>query len=1152
MFRRISEQTGEFVYYVSVTPNENSGEFSFGFSGESGLGFSYNLKNGKVFDSDENFLSYYRRNTEIEFSGNVFSGYSNIFINENLKNNNLTKQTQSIDRFFFDANAASYNFIVNGEKKQLSVSGQDFLNNNQTGFLTINNLSQTYFNVFSGNVLFSGDGATLFQPFTTGSYKKILPNSGEIFEFLFPTDLTTGEYNTVAEIYTDYGVVYRDLIFSSDYSLVADIDLSYSANYDFTGQNLFSINYSHREGPFLSNKSSDLYISLSKTGGPDKLKNLLINGNSINTGISGVDFSGYLLGSGNITGKILFDASGYNNYLNSVDSGKAIYNYITGTEFLTGNYSVNYDLIATGKGSGDVLTSFNITGKTTGTETGLSSGYITGSGQLPTTKLLNTSGYWGFYNNFYTGLDILDLNSEYIFSTNNINYKYFVNPSGKYSGNGENFWNFYSAETNYISGIDNSFIGQTVSSYRTEVSTSGGFSGDFYNHHGPNKYFQTGLGQNLSGYLYFSGYVNDYSNGVWLFANSGGTDIFGFSLTGSANVYKNKDNYNSNIRESIIGETTNKYYLYDTDNTTYTQGNTKITGLDFCYEVSGNSGVFPISNLSSNKISFFSNPMLDGSTNSLFNRRNNPKWIKFSVNNDDTYYFRTLFRSNYATRNNKNLNSNLSIYGHAYLISGTGNSSIISGLIESDDLDADFDALTINGKSGEEYAICFSTSTESQTGLFIGQFNISTSSSYIGDDNILPKDNINYSGLLSGLSIEDVVISSEENFSNIIYNKDKYTILEKDNENILNTTGTYFTGLITGSPTNGYLNVSENLTGKISGVEKDFLINPSGFDGNKNVSVSFDNIFAASTKMQIFIYDGNSYIPILDQPKTGGIHFSLNNASFVEEFNNSFSGYGFTGYENSNNFVAEYNNYLENTIRFDYGSTIDFSDNYQLYGIGEEVDSNSVFDKKYYFNESIASTGYYETGINIQTGFYSKSTNKYVNGLYRATGKITGVENITINNGSGYFNIGIINDTPISIGRIDGNTGQLNETNVGNFSGNYGIYIPSGYKSKNININLENLTGQFSGISYIKTFTGEHNLFLSDFNNFTGSGQDFLSLGFTGEYNSTGIKYQLSKQITGSDYLYLFWDKKTGFSQDQMFLEISGSGFYTGINVDLV
>lgn len=1171
MFRRIAEQTGSFSYLVNVIPEENSGEFSFGFSGESGLNFSYLFKNGKIIDSDSNFIGHYRKNELTEISGNVFENYGNTFINNNIKTNSLSRQNLSLNKFFFDESAANYELFFYGESGDFSLSGKEFLNNQETGSIFITNNSERNFTVFSGDIIFNSDDVNLKESFINqNGYQTISGGHTKEFNFLFPMDLSTGSVETSLDLFTDFGNINKKVSFNSNFDLFIDIYLNYEAFYDFTGQNLFEISYNHYRNQETTNDSSELYISLSKTGGPENFKDLKITGVSINTGLQNFDFLGYLNGSGDITGKISFDASGYNNYLSSVDSGVVFYNYITGIEFLTGNYDVFYDLVGTGKASGDILTTVSLTGNHSGGVLN-ASGYITGAGKLKTQQNLFFSGFWGVYGNFFTGYENFELESDNIFSINPVKYNYSGNATGFYTGTNSNEYSFYSSSygsesLSFLTGRNDAYIGDVyvdgengVSNFRKLVNHTSGFFGYAEN----NKQEKITV-DNLTGELYNSGYLyfegNSFSDHkYWLFSNISGVEYFAYSETGYPFLSKNQNNFDSNYRESLENIPNFSRKLIENDNTVYSPANQdqKITGIDFLYEFSGLSGYAIFSNLSRNNLSY-NKEIFSGSSNSLKNQKNNICWCRYSSNSDDTIYFKAFDKMDFDKKNNNlisSANSDFSIYANAFLVSGTGNEAIISGFLSNQNLNSVFSEMDLDIKSGEEYVISFSTSSNSDTGLFLIQFKDNENNDRLGTGYQVSQNCISTSQIHTGRSTEIFQDShlSGENISNKIYGFNAFNSYQKRNDAFVRTTGTIFTGEIEKNPVSGDAIFNEKVSGNLFGSEKDVLIENNVFLGYKQKSISFSNIFNnSSPKMQILFEtaSGNYFsntgtlVPGFDFP-------NFDSGAYIENFNNYFGPLGFTGFKSGGDFICRYNNYFDGNIRYFYSSSfLTLSNNYTSSGIGDIVNSNHTTGKFLQLNKTIESTGYYESGVNFPSGDFTNDKTKYFNGFFRATGNITGEKNITINDGSGFFDIENITKSPNYFNRIDGNTGMQNAIAVDNFSGSYGRFIPSGWKTKEYPVNLENLTGIFSGISYEKTFTGEYNLFLSTENNFTGSGESFISLGYTGDYNSTGIRYEKVKNIFGSDNMFLFLDKIQNFKNDDILLEISGVNFYTGIKIN--
>lgn len=64
---------------------------------ESGIRFSISGSNGKLYDSQGNFLFGYHPNQKFSISGNVFTGHSNMFINNKLYNSYIPRNTGDIN-----------------------------------------------------------------------------------------------------------------------------------------------------------------------------------------------------------------------------------------------------------------------------------------------------------------------------------------------------------------------------------------------------------------------------------------------------------------------------------------------------------------------------------------------------------------------------------------------------------------------------------------------------------------------------------------------------------------------------------------------------------------------------------------------------------------------------------------------------------------------------------------------------------------------------------------------------------------------------------------------------------------------------------------------------------------------------------------------
>ena len=115
----IPHQTGAFSYQCTITTQDTTGSFSFGF-GQSGIDekkVSLSGISGELYDSNGYIVGSYRRRDSVNISGDVFLGHHNYHINENLVRTNVTGRVSDVNHVFFDKNASSeysLSYSVNG------------------------------------------------------------------------------------------------------------------------------------------------------------------------------------------------------------------------------------------------------------------------------------------------------------------------------------------------------------------------------------------------------------------------------------------------------------------------------------------------------------------------------------------------------------------------------------------------------------------------------------------------------------------------------------------------------------------------------------------------------------------------------------------------------------------------------------------------------------------------------------------------------------------------------------------------------------------------------------------------------------------------------------------------------------------------------
>lgn len=338
----ISSQIEYTSYSFDIVPNNSSGSFGFGFSDISNNPLlSFSGISGKFYDNDgKNFFSYYPGQS-LSFSGNIFSGYHNYFVNNIPLNLNCTRTTGKIDNFYFNSgNSVSLNSVsINGELPEFSISNVFINGSGITGEFEVENLnSERVFKFYSGQIISGNDFN--FLTFDSGNIE-----SGKIFNLVSSFSIfDETEYPFLARFFTNFGVIEKQLTLSAANQIKLILGLSAISpvgipnkegfNLNGTGDFDFLLNYQPEIGLRTANDfESNILVSLESISGEGSTPEF-INFKSIESE-KNITLSNIIQGSGNVTGKIDFTITGYSQIEDrvistgfSIESGKFV--YVTG------------------------------------------------------------------------------------------------------------------------------------------------------------------------------------------------------------------------------------------------------------------------------------------------------------------------------------------------------------------------------------------------------------------------------------------------------------------------------------------------------------------------------------------------------------------------------------------------------------------------------------------------------------------------------------------------------------------------------------------------------------------------------------------------------------------------------------------------------
>jgi len=393
-YRSIYEQTG-LSFELNLSINNVTGSGAFGFSGE-GNKIQFTFQSGKIFDFENRYINSYLTNTNIKISGDIENTNYSYYVNDNAICFNGVKNNFKVNNFFYNASNCTLdaNLKINSidpANYTLIFSNNFNIGKPYTGFI-FNNQNNLTFRIFSGNLSPTGQ----FNVYTVTNTISGL-KSGSI---VLNTPNIPGGYNINLNLFTDFGIVNKNLMITGLFNIEDVVDLfivpstillsglreSFSESYinifkydrflesgatTLTGYNNLSLDirfqyYSGTTGEFLGNLTGIGYgYNLIGTGHITEndlgLKTFDFTGLA---NISGINFRQNLYtGNFSSTGTADVTATGIYNFYNlEYPSSGFITGFVTGYLF----YSQGF----TGEGAAQV----------TGFNTSWWTGYLTGTG----------------------------------------------------------------------------------------------------------------------------------------------------------------------------------------------------------------------------------------------------------------------------------------------------------------------------------------------------------------------------------------------------------------------------------------------------------------------------------------------------------------------------------------------------------------------------------------------------------------------------------------------------------------------------------------------------------------------------------------------------------------------------------------------------
>jgi len=358
--RSISDQTGNVDFLFSVTPDQNSGMFSFGLSGENRT-LDFRFENSRIYGPDNKLVSSYEKDTPTIVSGQAGQSSYDYYINSNLIALGSPCSSGKLSWFYFNSQfPVDFNGYVKGSLPSYEIDStgkylyQDYI---VTGKI-VNKNPNTKFRIFDVNIN-QGSSPYEVQGFTTGD----IENTGYIY--ITSDQIGLNDYILPLILKTNFGDVDVNFVISGDYSQIPDVYLNISPDSTNVINNVGK-NYNIQIANFPS--GTEVGISLTYESG--------VTGKIYSFEEKVSDLTGRYL-SGLVTGSRVFSSfeygavSGLDPKTNIWETGAASGDLSTNPIYATGFVSYNYEITGYGLGQGNLQIDFEVSG--------LSSGFYSGT-----------------------------------------------------------------------------------------------------------------------------------------------------------------------------------------------------------------------------------------------------------------------------------------------------------------------------------------------------------------------------------------------------------------------------------------------------------------------------------------------------------------------------------------------------------------------------------------------------------------------------------------------------------------------------------------------------------------------------------------------------------------------------------------------------
>lgn len=340
-------QTGNFQFGADILLDNYVGSLNFGISGSGAadpININFLLSGGKIIDQNGKFLTTYSTNNSVQISGNVTSGFYDIFVNQTPILYGNSKPTGIYNYFYLNPQNVNcaYNFYVNGADPNLLVTNVEFFTGATGAAGQIINESILPLRIYSGGLSnFSSNSQISLSGLFTGDLYNV-----ENFYIIPNGQGSLGNYSGNLQLTTNAGILNYPLqiIITGTSGAAGQILNLNGLNVISAGQNQsYTANIVTTSGA-----GYNLAVSLSYVTGSGDFYETISVSNFYTGGVTG-----FILNNGFLTQFVTGSGSGFGGELNNLATGLTS-GFINGNlQYSTGTFTWPYNLFISGYGTGN-------------------------------------------------------------------------------------------------------------------------------------------------------------------------------------------------------------------------------------------------------------------------------------------------------------------------------------------------------------------------------------------------------------------------------------------------------------------------------------------------------------------------------------------------------------------------------------------------------------------------------------------------------------------------------------------------------------------------------------------------------------------------------------------------------------------------------